>query len=127
MVTTTESKYRGLELWDVDDVSPAVRDEATAAALAVLDAEGVSPIEARYAQFALEAMDDRGDLDNGADLASGGVNETHLKAGRRAHDAAAAVIERLAPDRVFPYLMLGVEQWALDQYQATQVDPTKKA
>ena len=126
-MTTIESKYRGLELWDVDDVSPAVRDEATAAALAVLDAEGVSPIEARYAQFGLEGMDDRGDLDNDADLASGGVNESHLKAGRRAEGAAAEIIQRLAPDRAAPHIMLGVEEWALDQYQATQVDPTKKA
>ena len=120
-----DRKFRGLELWDVDDVPQQVRDEATAAALAVLDAAGVSPIEARFAQFGLEAMDDRGDLDDGADLASGGVDEVHLKAGRRAEAAAAEVLQRLAPERAAPYLMLGVEQWALDQYEALGADPTK--
>jgi len=126
-MVTIERKFRGLELWDVDDVSSSVREEATAAALAVLDAEGVSPIEARYAQFNLEGMDDRGDLDDGADLASGGVNEKHLKAGRLAESAASEVVQKLAPNRALPYLLLGVEEWALDQYQATQIDPTKKA
>jgi hypothetical protein len=118
-------KFRGLELWDVDDVPTDVRDEATAAALAVLDAQAVSPIEARFAQFNLEAMDDRGQLDDGADLAAGGVDETHLKAGRRAQAAAAEVIQRLAPNRAAPYLIIGVEQWALDQYEAFGADPTK--
>lgn len=126
-MVTIERKFRGLELWDVDDVSSSVRDDATAAALAVLDAEGVSPIEARYAQFNLEGMDDRGDLDDGAYLASGGVNEKHLTAGRLAESAASEVIQKLAPNRALPHLMLGVEDWALDQYQATRIDPTKKA
>jgi len=122
-----ECRFRGLELWDTEDISADVRDQARAAALAVLDAEGVSPIEARYAQFALEAADDRGALDDAETVAECGVNEAHLQAGRRAIDAAAAVIDRLVPARAMPYLALGVAEWAIDQYQATEVDPTKRA
>ena len=116
--------YRGLEIWDVDDVAPAVRDEATAAALAVLDLEGVSPLEARVAQFTLEAMDDKGVLDS-ADPSDFGLNMAHLNACREAEAAARRVIERLAPNRAEPYLMLGVAEWALGEWQAHDTDPTK--
>ena len=81
-----DRKYRGLEIWDVDDVAPAIRDEATAAALAVLDLEGVSPLEARVAQFTLEAMDDKGVLDS-ADPSDFGLDMTHLNACREAEAA----------------------------------------
>lgn len=122
---TIERKFRGLEIWDVDDVAPDVRDEATAAALAVLDLEGVSPLEARLAQFALEGMDDRGVLDTDADPSDWGLNMAHLRAGREAEDAARRVIERLSPNRAKPYLMLGVAEWALDEWQAHDTDATK--
>ena len=121
---TIDRKYRGLEIWDVDDVAPAVRDEATAAALAVLDLEGVSPVEARVAQFTLEAMDDKGVLDS-ADPSNFGLNMAHLNACREAEGAARRVIERLAPNRAEPYLMLGVAEWALGEWQAHDTDPTK--
>ena len=116
--------YRGLEIWDVDDVAPAVRDEATAAALAVLDLEGVSPVEARVAQFTLEAMDDKGVLDS-ADPTDFGLNMAHLNACREAEAAACRVIERLSPNRAEPYLLLGVAEWALGEWQAHDTDPTK--
>lgn len=119
-----DRKYRGLEIWDVDDVSPAIRDEATAAALAVLDLAGVSPLEARVAQFTLEGMDDKGVLDS-ADPSDFGLNMAHLNACREAEGAARRVIERLAPNRAEPYLMLGVAEWALDEWQARDTDPTK--
>lgn len=121
---TMDRKFRGLEIWDVDDVAPAIREEATAAALAVLDEKGVSPLEARFAQFRLEAMDDRGVLDDG-DPAEHGLNMTHLSAAQEAHGAAYRVIQRLAPNRDEPYLMLGVAEWALVEYQASDTDPTK--
>lgn len=121
---TIDRKFRGLEIWDVEDVSLGIRDEATAAALAVLDREGVSPLEARLAQFRMEAMDDKGVLDDG-DPSKHGLNMEHLNAGREAHAAARHVIERLAPNRAEPYLMLGVTEWALDQWQASETDPTK--
>ena len=121
---TIDRKYRGLEIWDVDDVAPAIRDEATAAALAVLDLEGVSPLEARVAQFTLEAMDDKGVLDS-ADPSNFGLNMAHLNACREAEGAARRVIERLAPNRAEPYLMLGVAEWALGEWQAPDRDPTK--
>lgn len=119
-----DRRYRGLEIWDVDDVAPAIRDEATAAALAVLDLEGVSPLEARVAQFTLEGMDDKGVLDR-ADPADFGLNMAHLNACREAEGAARRVIERLAPNRAEPYLMLGVAEWALGEWQAYDTDPTK--
>ena len=121
---TIDRKYRGLEIWDVDDVAPAVRDEATAAALAVLDLKGVSPLQARVAQFTLEAMDDKGVLDR-ADPTDFGLNMAHLNACREAEAAARRVIERLAPNRAEPYLMLGVAEWALGEWQAHDTDPTK--
>lgn len=121
---TTDRKFRGLELWDVDDIAPEIRDEATAAALAVLDEEGVSPLEARVAQFRLEAMDDKGVLDEG-DPSKHGVNQGHLQAGWKATAAARKVIERLAPNRAEPWLMLGVAEWALAEWQANETDPTK--
>lgn len=121
---TMDRKYRGLEIWDVDDVAPAIRDEATAAALAVLDLECVSPLEARVAQFTLEGMDDKGVLDS-ADPSDFGLNMAHLNACREAEAAARRVIERLAPNRAEPYLMLGVAEWALDEWQAHDTDPTK--
>ena len=116
--------YRGLEIWDVDDVAPAVRDEATAAALAVLDLEGVSPLEARVAHFTLEAMDDNGALDRVAP-SDFGLNMAHLNACCEAEAAARRVIERLSPNRAEPYLMLGVAEWALGEWQAHDTDPTK--
>ena len=116
--------YRGLEIWDVDDVAPAIRNEATAAALAVLDLKGVSPLEARVAQFTLEAMDDKGVLDS-ADPSNFGLNMAHLNACREAEGAARRVIERLAPNRAEPYLMLGVAEWALGEWQGHDTDPTK--
>ena len=119
-----DRKYRGLEIWDVDDVAPAIRDEATAAALAVLDLEGVSPLEARVAQFTLEAMDDKGVLDS-ADPSDFGLDMTHLNACREAEAAARRVIERLTPNRAEPYLMLGVAEWALNEWQAHDTDSTK--
>lgn len=122
---TLDRKFRGLELWDVDDVAPEIRDEATAAALAVLDEKGVSPLEARVAQFTLEAMDDKGVLDDGSSPEKHGLNMAHLNAGREAEGAAKRVVERLAPNRAMPYLMLGVAEWALDQWQASETDPTK--
>lgn len=100
---TIERKFRGLEIWDVDDVAPDVRNEATAAALAVLELEGVSPLEARLAQFALEGMHDRGVLDTDADPSDWGLNMAHLHACREAEGAARRVIERLAPNRAEPY------------------------
>jgi hypothetical protein len=121
---TIDRKYRGLEIWDVDDVAPEIRDEAKAAALALLDLEGVSPLEARVAQFTLEGMDDKGVLDS-ADPADFGLNMAHLNACREAEGAARRVIERLAPNRAEPYLMLGVEEWALNEWQANDTDPTK--
>ena len=121
---TIDRSYRGLEIWDVDDVAPAIRNEATAAALAVLDLEGVSPLEARVAQFTLEAMDDKGVLDS-ADPSNFGLNMAHLNACREAEGAARRVIERLAPNRAEPYLMLGVAEWALGEWQANDTDPTK--
>lgn len=121
---TIDRTYRGLEIWDIDDVAPEIRDEATAATLAVLDLEGVSPLEARVAQFTLEGMDDKGVLDR-ADPADFGLNMAHLNACRAAEDAARRVIERLAPNRAEPYLMLGVAEWALDEWQAHETDPTK--
>ena len=122
---TIDRKFRGLEIWDIEDVAPAVAEEATAAALAVLDLAGVSPLEARVAQFALEGMDDRGDLDDGKPE-DHGLNMDHLKAGREAEDAAKRVIDRLAPNRAEPYIMLGVAEWALDTWRADKTDPTKK-
>ena len=119
-----DRKYRGLEIWDVDDVAPAIRDEATAAALAVLDLEGVSPLEARVAQFTLEAMDDKGVLDS-ADPSDFGLDMTHLNACREAEAAARRVIERLAPNRAEPYLMLGVADWALGEWQVRDTDLTR--
>lgn len=119
-----DRKYRGLEIWDVDDVAPVVRDEATAAALAVLDRKGVSPLEARVAQFTLEGMDDKGVLDS-ADPSDFGLNMAHLKACREAEGAARRVVERLAPNRAEPYLMLGVAEWALAEWQARATDPTR--
>ncbi|MBU0823814.1 MAG: hypothetical protein KKA44_07940 [Alphaproteobacteria bacterium] len=119
-----DRKHRGLEIWDVDDVAPAVRDEATAAALAVLDLEGVSPLEARVAQFTLEGMDDKGVLGR-ADPSDFGLNMAQLNACREAEAAARRVIDRLAPNRAEPYLMLGVAEWALDEWQAHDTDPTK--
>ncbi|MBW8295312.1 hypothetical protein [Sphingopyxis sp.] len=121
---TIDRRYRGLEIWDVDDVAPAIRDEATAAALAMLDLEGVSPLEARVAQFTLEGMDDKGVLDS-ADPSDFGLNMAHLNACREAEAAARRVIERLAPNRAEPYLMLGVVEWALDEWQVHDKDPTK--
>ena len=121
---TIDRRYRGLEIWDVDDVAPAIRDEATAAALAVLDLEGVSPLEARVAQFTLEAMDDKGVLDS-ADPSDFGLNMAHLNACREAEGAARRVIERLAANRAEPYLMLGVAEWALGEWRAHDTDPTK--
>ena len=116
--------YRGLELWKCDDIAPAISGKATAAALAVLDRAGVSPLEARVAQFTLEAMDDKGVLDRG-DPADFGLDMAHLDACRAAEDAARRVIERLAPDRAEPYLMLGVADWALGEWQARDTDPTR--
>lgn len=121
---TIDRKYRGLEIWDVDDVAPAIRDEATAAALAVLDLEGVSPLEARVSQFTLETMDDKGVLDS-ADPSDFGLEMAHLNACREAEAAARRMIERLAPNRAEPFLMLGVAEWALHQWQAHDADPTK--
>ncbi|WOF44288.1 hypothetical protein KNJ79_04995 [Sphingopyxis indica] len=121
---TIDRKYRGLELWDVDDVAPEIRNEATASALAVLDQKGVSPLEARVAQFTLEAMDDKGVLDKD-DPKKHGLNMAHLEAGQEAHAAARKVIERLAPNRAEPYLMLGVAEWALEEWRETEADPTK--
>lgn len=121
---TIDRKFRGLEIWDIEDVAPEIRDEATAAALAVLDLEGVSPLEARIAQFRLEGMDDRGVLET-ADPSEFGLNMAHLNAGREAQAAARRVIERLAPDRAEPFMTLGVEEWALDEWQASETDPTK--
>ena len=121
---TIDRKYRGLEIWDVDDVAPEVRDEATAAALAVLDLQGVSPLQARVAQFTLEAMDDKGVLDR-ADPSDFGLNMAHLNACREAEGAARRVIERLAPNRAEPYLMLGIAEWALSEWQTYDTDPTK--
>ena len=115
--------YRGLEIWDVDDVAPAIMDEATAAALDALDLKGVSPLQARVAQFTLEAMDDNGVL-NRADPTDVGLNMAHLNACREAEAAACRVIERLAPNRAEPYLMLGVAEWALNEWQAHDTDPT---
>lgn len=124
-MTTVEHKFRGLEIWDIEDVPLAVRDEATEAALAVLDAKDVSPLEARVAQFRLESMDDSGALDDG-NPSDHGLNMEHLKAGREAEDAARKVIERLAPNRAEPYSTLGVEEWALNEWLASKTDPTKK-
>lgn len=121
---TIDRKYRGLEIWDVDNVAPAIRDEATAAALGVLDLEAVSPLQARVAQLTLEAMDDKGVLDR-ADPSDFGLNMAHLNACREAEGAARRVIERLAPNRAEPYLMLGVVEWALDEWQVHDKDPTK--
>ncbi|WP_077147656.1 hypothetical protein [Sphingopyxis sp. KK2] len=120
-----DDKFRGLELWDAEEVPPGVLEAAIAAALAVLDKSDVSPLEARYAQFSLEAMDDRGELDDGSDLAAGGVNEAHLNAGRRAEAAASEIIEQRAPGCGDAYLRLGIAEWALEQFQATGIDPTK--
>ena len=119
-----DRKYRGLEIWDVDDVAPEIRDEATAAALAVLDLKGVSPLEARVAQFTLEGMDDKGVLES-ADPSDFGLNMAHLNACREAEAAARRVVERLAPNRAEPYLMLGVAEWALNEWQAHDTDSTK--
>jgi hypothetical protein len=121
---TIDRKYSGLEIWDVDDVAPAIRDEATAAALAVLDLEGVSPLEARVAQFTLEGMDDKGVLDR-ADPSDFGLNMAHLIACSEAEGAARRVIERLTPNRAGPYLMLGVADWSLSEWQAHDTDPTR--
>ena len=52
-----------IELRDVDDVAPEIVAEAAAAALARLDALGVSPLQACLSQGRLEAMDDQGQLD----------------------------------------------------------------
>jgi hypothetical protein len=123
---TIDRKFRGLEIWDIEDVSPEIQEEATAAALAVLDEKGVSPLEARVAQFTLEAMDDRGVLDDGSDPSAHGLNTDHLKACREAEGAAKRVVESRAPNRPLPYLMLGVAEWALDQWQSSETDPTKK-
>lgn len=112
---TIDRKYRGLEIWDVDDVAPEIRDEAAAAALAVLDVEGVSPLQARVAQFTLEGMDDKGVLDR-ADPSDFGLNMAHLNTCREAEGAARRVLERLAPNRAEPYLMLGVAEWALSEW-----------
>jgi hypothetical protein len=121
---TIDCKYRGLEIWDVDDVAPAIRDEATAAALAVLDLEGVLPLEARDAQFTLEAMHDKGVLYR-AEPSDLGFNMAHPNACLDSEGAARRVIERLAPNRAEPYLMLGVADWALSEWQAHDTDPTR--
>ncbi len=119
-----DRRYRGLEIWHVDDVASAIRDEAAAAALAVLDLAAVSPLEARIAQFTLEAMDDKGVLES-ADPADFGLDMAHLTACREAEAAARRVIERCAPSRVSPCLTLGVAEWALGEWQAHDTDATK--
>ena len=106
------------------NASLMIMDEATAAALDALDLKGVSPLQARVAQFTLEAMDDKGVLDR-ADPTDFGLNMAHLNACREAEGAARRVIERLAPNRAEPYLMLGVAEWALGEWQAHDTDPTK--
>lgn len=121
----TDRKFRGLELWEIDDLDAAVVDAATAAALEVLDRAGVSPLEARVAQFNLESADDRGDLDASDDLASLGVDKAHLEAGHIAAREAIRVIEKMAPNRSSPYLTLGVAAWALEDWQASGADSTK--
>ncbi|MBL9071864.1 MAG: hypothetical protein JNM03_17920 [Sphingopyxis sp.] len=120
-----DRKFRRLELWEVDDLEPAVVDAATAAGLEVLDNAGVSPLEARMAQFNLEGADDRGVLDNADDLESVGVSKSHLAAGQLASREAMRVIERLAPGRAEPYLTLGIAAWVIEDWDASGADPTK--
>ena len=81
-----------IELRDVGDVAPDIVAEAAAAALARLDALGVSPLQACLAQGRLEAMDDQGKLDaEEPAFADHGVDPTHVEAYGAAADAAAAL------------------------------------
>ena len=81
-----------IELRDVDDVAPEIVAEAAAAALARLDALGVSPLQACLSQGRLEAMDDQGKLDaEEPAFADHGVDPGHVEAYGAAVDAAAAV------------------------------------
>ena len=69
------------------------------------DGDVVAGNEGDTISFTLEAMDDKGVLDRG-DPADFGLDMAHLDACRAAEDAARRVIERLAPDRAEPHLML---------------------
>ena len=81
-----------IELRDVDDVAPDIVAAAAAAALARLDALGVSPLQACLSQGRLEAMDDQGQLDGEVPaFADHGVDPAHVEAYGAAVDAAAAV------------------------------------
>ena len=69
-----------------------MRMVAAAAALARLDALGVSPLQACLAQGRLEAMDDQGKLDGEEPaFTDHGVDPAHVEAYGAAVDAAAAV------------------------------------
>ena len=81
-----------IELRYVDDVAPEIVAEVAAAALARLDALGVSPLQACLSQGRLEAMEDQGQLDDEEPaFADHGVVPGHVDAYRAAVDAAAAV------------------------------------
>ena len=81
-----------IELRDVEDVAPEIVAEATAAALARLDALAVSPLQACLSQGRFEAMDDQGKLDaEEPAFASHGVDPAHVEAYGAAVDAAFTV------------------------------------
>lgn len=81
-----------IELRAVDDVAPEIVAEAAAAALARLDALGVSPLQACLSQGRLEAMDDQGKLDaEEPAFADQGVDPALVEAYGAAVDAAASV------------------------------------
>lgn len=81
-----------IELRDVGDVAPEIVAEAAAAALARLDALGVSALQACLSQGRLEAMDDHGKLDaEEPAFADHGVDPAHIEAYGAAVDAAATV------------------------------------
>ncbi len=85
-----------IELLCVEDVAPDIVAEAAAAALATLDAIGVSPLQANASYSQLEVMDDRGDLDGrGADFQPPydryGVVPAHVDAYSAAIEAVLAV------------------------------------
>lgn len=122
--------FRGLLLWDVDDVPAEIVSTASAAALAKLDDLGVSPLEAVHAMFNIQHMDDCGGLFSDEpgfepDYAKFGVVTEHLEAHHMAVDAARKVLQEKFPSRGTQTVAIGITDEALAEWHARGIDQTK--
>ena len=114
VVIDAQEEYRSgvLQLPGLDEALAEI-----AALLAAARAQGTPVVHIKHLGIPGGVLDR-------ADPSDFGLNMAHLNACREAEAAACRVIERLAPNRAEPYLMLGVAEWALNEWQAHDTDPT---